>query len=57
MPATRQVFIKRFEAINVGPGQSCDPATLDPAVRDALLAGIESAEEKVAKKQTEVLGP
>ena len=49
-------YIKRFEAINVGPGQTFDPATLDPAMRDALLAGIESAKEKVKEEQTEGSG-
>jgi hypothetical protein len=44
---SEKVMMERFAKIGIGPGRAFDPATVEPATRDAIEAGIRAGASKL----------
>jgi hypothetical protein len=45
--ASEKATLERFAKIGIGPGRAFDAATLDPAIREAIEAGVKDGNEKL----------
>lgn len=50
VPASEEALFARFARIGIGAGQAFDPARLEPALREAIDAGVAAAYRRIAAK-------